>query len=483
MEMSVAREAGSNSSASEIKSVFELQKTQRWRISNISPKERIVLLKKLRSAILRRQDELKAALFADFRKPAFETELTELQPVIGELTHTIKHLEKWAKPQRAPTPLTLFSSKGFVRYEPKGVVLILSPWNYPFNLMLCPLIAAVAAGNCVIARPSDKVPRTSQFIKSLAEEVFAREHVAVFTGPSSIANTLLELPFDHVFFTGSTRIGKHVMESAANHLASVTLELGGQSPVVIDETADITQAAECVTWGKYLNAGQTCVAPNHVFVHESKAAEFIAETKRIIERNYGQNEEARRKSGDFARIVDSGSHKRLTDMISQSVASGARVEIGGKHDFAERFIAPTVLSNVTLASPAMKEEIFGPILPVIAYRSIEEVFTAIRSRGKPLAMYIFSQDAARTHQIMSNTTAGGTVLNNVIIHLANPDLPFGGIGESGFGNYHGQYGFKTFSHERAVVKQGWLNTVKFFYPPYTPRVARMLAWVTRFLSF
>ena len=466
----------------QIKAVFARQQANRWKLANSTRAERVARLKRLKAAVIRRQDELKDALHADFRKPAAEVELTELQPVLTELNHTISHIGKWMKPTRVGTPVTLLGTSSRVRYEAKGVALILSPWNYPFNLLMCPLVAAIAAGNTVMVRPSDKVKRTSQLIKELLEEVFPVDEVAVFTGASSIANTLLALPFDHVLFTGSTRIGKQVMTSAAAHLASVTLELGGQSPVVVDESADIRLAAERIVWGKFLNSGQTCVAPNHVFVHESKAKELTECLRTVIERRYGATEEARKQTPDLARIVDQASLKRLSDVIEKSVAGGAKLELGGRSDVAERYLAPTVLSGVTDDSPVMHEELFGPVLPVLSYRDLDEVFASVHRRGKPLAMYIFSRDKASTSRMLGHTSAGGTVINNVVIHLANPNLPFGGVGESGFGNYHGPYGFRTFSHERAVLTQGWFSPLGYFYPPYGPRVRKLLQFLTKFLS-
>jgi aldehyde dehydrogenase (NAD+) len=481
-ERSSAVDRGGDAVATQIQQVFQKQRAKRWRVAATTAHERIEKLERFRKAILARQAELTKAMYADFRKPPAEVELTEIQPVLSELKHTISHLRKWMKPQRVGTPITLFGTSSRVRLEPKGVVLILSPWNYPFNLLMSPLIAAISAGNCVMLRPSDKVPNTSQAMKKLLEDVFPEDEVAVFTGPSSIANVLLKLPFDHVLFTGSTRIGRQVMAAAAEHLAPVTLELGGQSPVIVDETADVAKAAERIVWGKYLNAGQTCVAPNHVFVHESRAKAFVDEAKKLIESRYGASEEKRRASKDFARIVDSGSHTRLSKMIDDSVAAGAKLEIGGARDASERYVSPTILSGVRPDHAAMSEEIFGPVLPVISYRSLDEVVSDVRSRGKPLAMYIFTESRENKEKLLRETTAGGTVINNVILHLANPDLPFGGVGESGMGNYHGFYGFKTFSHERAVLTQGFFSAVAFFYPPYTEKVQRMITWVTKFFS-
>lgn len=462
-----------------IRETFERQQAHRWKVATTTADERIAKLKRLKKLMLDRRGELLAAMAKDFRKPAAEVDLTELQPVLGEINHTIKHLKSWMQPMKVPTPPQLLGTRSMVRYEPKGLVLILAPWNYPFNLLMSPLVAAVAAGNCVVVRPSDKVRETSALMATMLRDVFPEEEVAVFTGPSSIANLLLELPFDHIFFTGSTRIGKQVMHAAAEHLGAVTLELGGQSPVVVDETADIDTAAQRLVWGKFLNGGQTCVAPNHVFVHASKQAEFVAAARRYIEKHYGATEEERQKSPHLCRIVDAPSEKRLRDVVERSVAAGARLEVGGRYDPADRYVAPTVLSNVKDDMPVMEAELFGPIMPVVPYESLDEVISAIQRRGKPLAMYVFSESDRNIERLLSNTTAGGTVINNCIIHLANPDLPFGGIGASGMGNYHGFFGFRALSHERAVMVQSRLATVRLFYPPYTKVVQRAIDALTK----
>jgi len=465
-----------------IRDVFQRQQANRWNVASTTAEQRIAKLKLLKKTILERRDDLRAAMHADFRKSAAEVDLTELQPVLGELKDAISHLKSWMAPKRVGTPIQLLGTKSMVRYEPRGCVLLLAPWNYPFNLLMCPLVAAIAAGNTVMLRPSDKVPNTSRFMAKLLADVFSDNEVAAFTGPSSIANTLLELPFDHIFFTGSTRIGKQVMAAAADHLATVTLELGGQSPVVVDETADIEDAAQRIVWGKYLNGGQTCVAPNHVFVHESKVDAFVQAAKRFIVQHYGATPDARRNTPDFPRIVDNASHKRLTDAIARSVDAGAKLEIGGESDAAERYIAPTILSNVRDDSPMMEVEIFGPILPVLPYRTLDHVIASIQSRGKPLAMYIFSNDDTNIDRLVTSTSSGGTVVNNVILHLANPELPFGGVGASGQGNYHGFHGFRTLSHERAIMVQKRPATVRLFYPPYTPRVRQAIDLLTRLFS-
>ncbi len=465
-----------------INQAFERLQANRWRVSKTTAAERIVKLKKLREAILSRKEELFAAMWEDFHKPAAEVELTELQPVLAEIKHAVDHLHDWMKPKKVPTPIYLFGTKSVVRYEPKGLVLILSPWNYPFNLLMSPLVAAIAAGNCVMMRPSDKVRQTSAFMKSLIDQVFSPDEAVMFTGNYKIGNIMLELPFDHIFFTGSTRIGKEVMVKAAQHLASVTLELGGQSPVIVDETADIAAAAERITWAKFINGGQTCIAPNHIFVHESKVNAFVDVVKKRIVAQYGATDEERKASPHFPRIVDESNQKRLAALVSRTVASGAKLEIGGDEAPAERYLAPTVLSGVTAAMPVMEEEIFGPIMPIIAYKNIDEVIADIHSRGKPLAMYIFSDDKRKVENYLSSTTAGGTVINNCIIHLANGDLPFGGIGESGLGSYHGFWGFRTLSHERSTMEQKKPASINMFYPPYTDKVQKLMGFMTKYMS-
>ncbi|MFO0694274.1 MAG: aldehyde dehydrogenase family protein [Polyangiales bacterium] len=465
-----------------IGAAFERLRENRWSVAQTTADERIAKLKRLKQVILSRREDLKQAMWQDFHKPASEVELTEIQPTLVEINHTISHLKQWMKPVPHKAPPTLIGTKSVVRHEPKGVCLILAPWNYPFFLFASPLVAAISAGNVCMMRPSDKVKATSKVIDAIIREAFPANEVAVFTGPSYIANIMLELPFDHIFFTGSPNVGRQVMAAAAKHLASCTLELGGKSPVIVDETADVEKAAERIVWGKYLNGGQTCVAPDHIYVHESRHDAFVAAARRVIEARYGTSSEARKRSDDFCRIVDANSQKKLKVMIDDSVSKGARLEIGGEADNSERYLEPTVLSNVTEDSPAMEFEIFGPVLPILKYRGLDEVFRAIHSRGKPLALYVFSESTYNQERILKNTTAGGTVINNVLLHVANPELPFGGVGESGLGNYHGIYGFKCFSHERAVVTQGRVSALEFFYPPYTPKVKKMLDGFTKLLE-
>jgi aldehyde dehydrogenase (NAD+) len=446
--------------------LFALQQTNRWRVARTTARERRATLGRLGAAIAARRGEIAAAAYADFRKAPAEVEVTEIHPVLAEIGLTRRHLARWMRPRRVRTPLLLFGTRSEIRHEPRGVVLILAPWNYAFSLVVAPLVAAIAAGNCVILKPSEKSPATSAFLRRFIGEVFDESEVAVVEGGAEAADALLELPFDHVFFTGGTRIGRKVMAAAARHLASVTLELGGKSPAIVDETADVRAAAERIVWGKFVNAGQTCVAPDYVLVHASRAAAFVAEARRTLAARYGGTPEAHAGNPDFCRIVDVGHFERLADLLARSVAAGAVVEAGGATVAGERYVAPTILSGVGFDAPLMEEEIFGPILPVLTYADIDEALARMRPLGKPLALYVFSRRRATVEHILANTTAGGTSVNTTLLHYGNPHLPFGGVGNSGQGNYHGAFGFRAFSHQRAVLRQREPSLARFLFPPY-----------------
>ncbi|HEU4881397.1 MAG TPA: aldehyde dehydrogenase family protein [Longimicrobium sp.] len=461
--------------------VFEVQRAARWRVAQSGAAERIARLRRLRTAILAHRQALYEGVWADFRKSAPEFEITEMQIVLGEIAHTIKHLRRWMRPRRVPTPPLLTGTAGRVRYEPRGQVLILAPWNYPFQLLFGPLVAAVAAGNVAIVRPSEKVPATAAAMAAIVAEAFPEDEVALVAGGIETADALLELPFDHIFFTGSTAVGRKVMHAAAEHLASVTLELGGKSPAIVDRSADVPQAAERIVWGKMVNAGQTCVAPDYVLVHQADAPAFLAAARDTVARFYG-NGDAARTSEDFARIVDPRAFQRLADALRETIAGGARVEAGGDTDAETRYIAPTVLSEVRPDAPVMREEIFGPILPVLAVKSTDEAMAFVNARPKPLALYLFSRDGALTERVIRGTTAGGTIVNHVICHLANPDLPFGGVGESGQGSYHGHAGFRAFSHERAVLFAGRWSLAPLYYPPYGPKMRRIAGMMSKWME-
>lgn len=462
-------------SALDITHVFEEQR-RRYRAAPFpSLEERKQKLDRLERALRHKRQALKVALQSDLRKSFDESDFTELIVTLAELKQARAKLASWMKPVRVDTPLSLFGSKAEIRYEPKGVTLILAPWNYPVFLTIAPLIAALAAGNRVIVRPSEKAPATRDVLAAIVAEAFVPHDVACIGGDVDAAEALLALPFDHIFFTGSTRVGKIVMRAAAEHLSSVTLELGGKSPAIVEADADLAVAASRIAWGKFMNAGQTCVAPDYVLVHESVERAFLDKTAQSIAKMYGATDAARAATPDYCRIVDDGHFARVDGLLRESVSGGASVEIGGQTDAAQRYIAPTVLFNVTFDAPIMRDEIFGPVLPVISYASLEDALARINARPKPLALYAFTKKPAVTERILRGTSAGGTLINDTILHLANPNLPFGGAGESGLGSYHGHFGFKAFSHERAVMRQTKRSLAPQLAPPYNAKTRGMLA--------
>ncbi|MEM8933951.1 MAG: aldehyde dehydrogenase family protein, partial [Acidobacteriota bacterium] len=360
------------------------------------------------------------------------------------------------------------------------VSLIISPWNYPFNLTVCPLISSIAAGNATILKPSESTPHTSALMREMVAELFAEDEVALFEGEADVAQELLAQPFDHVFFTGSPAIGKLVMRAASEHLTTVTLELGGKSPVLVDRTAHLDDAAQKTVWGKFLNQGQTCIAPDYILVDRSVHDDFVAALSRTIETYYGADADARRSSPDLARIVNERHHRRLVSLLEQSVEQGARIAFGGAHDAETRWVEPTLLVDVPLDSPAMQEEIFGPILPVVPVDDLDGAIEVIRARSKPLALYAFG-NRRFTNAAIERTSAGGTCVNDVALHFLHANLPFGGVNHSGHGSCHGEWGFRAFSHERAVLKHHRWSALKFMAPPYSPNVQRLVDWTVKFL--
>lgn len=419
---------------------------------------RIRRLKALRQVIVERMEEINAALWSDLRKSGGEAYLTEIGMVLGEIDYHVKHLKRWVKPRRLTTPLAFWPSKSRVVYEPYGVVLIIAPWNYPFQLLLEPLIGAISAGNCVVLKPSPFAPATTGVIKKIIAAVFEPDYVSVFDGEGEMVEQLLKERFDYIFFTGGPRFGRHVMEMAAIYLTPVTLELGGKSPCIVGRGADVEIAARRTAWGKFINAGQTCVAPDYVFVHEDQRAEFIEALRSVVKRFYGDNP---RESPDYPRIV----HREGTERLVRLMRSSGQVVVGGEVNVEEKYIAPTVLVDVETDSPIMREEIFGPILPVLTYREMDDVIRFVNKREKPLALYYFgSKREAR--EVLNRISSGGACVNDTIVHLANPRLPFGGVGMSGIGKYHGKASFELFSNLRSVVKSFTFFDNHFRYAPY-----------------
>lgn len=457
----------------ELQRIFQAQETRRRQLMASTSAERKARLVLLRDALDARRGELLAALGKDLGKPPEEAYLTEVLPTFSELNHAIRQVDRWMKPRQVGTPLALLGTRSRIHLEPKGRVLILAPWNYPAFLILTPLIAALAAGNTVILKPSEKTPATEAFLVELIRSTFREEDVAIVTGGPEVAERLLQLPFDHIFFTGSTRVGKLVMAAAAQHLASVTLELGGKSPAVITESADLAQAARRIAWGKWINAGQTCVAPDYVLVPASREQPFLEALVGSVKELFGPEPLT---SGAYGNLVDAAALERQKALLA---SSGGEIVQGGRWD--ETGLEPTIVRGAALDSPLMTEEIFGPILPVIAYTTHAEAQEILRNRDQPLASYFFTRDKAEAEGWIRATRAGGTVVNHAVIHLGNPNLPFGGRGPSGMGAYHGQYGFDTFSHSRAVLEAGWWDTVGWTFPPYggalKKRIFKALRWL------
>jgi aldehyde dehydrogenase (NAD+) len=461
------------STVEDVRRVFDAQNARRWVVAQSTAEERIGKLTRLKDAIVSHRNELADAVHADFRKHAAEFEFTDIYPVLDELNFAIEHLAGWMEPVHAKSTLELIGTRSAVRYEPLGLVLILAPWNYPFHLAIIPLIGAIAAGNCVVLKPSNKTANTTRVIDKLISSAFSKDEVAVITGDHRIADALLDQPFDHVFFTGSTAIGKKVMAAAARSLATVTLELGGKTPSIIDESADIETSARRVMWGKCTNAGQTCIAPDYALVHERVADRFVEAAEKAVESFYGRNPDDWIKNSDYARMIDDRAYSRVSNLLQGSVAAGARVAFGGATDAGGRYIAPTLLAGVTPEMPVMSEEIFGPILPMLTFRNLEEAIALVRRGEKPLALYVFAEDRAVIERVLASTTSGGAVVNHVFLHIINPNVPFGGVGASGQGNYHGEYGFRTFSHARAVVEQTTASVMTLLFPPFETKKSRV----------
>lgn len=457
--------------------------SKQLRLSSIG--SRLTILRKLNSVVRRRQDEILLSLQKDFSKAPAETLLTEVLPLLSELEFCLSNLKSWMKPKKVATPLLLFGARSEIHMEPRGSCLIIAPWNYPFYLAMAPLVAAIAAGNTVILKPSELTPETSKLIASICAEVFPQNHVAVFEGGQAISENLLMLKFDHIFFTGSTAVGKIVMRAAAENLATVTLELGGKSPTVVDPTCDLEWAAKKIAWGKSVNAGQTCVAPDYVFVHQSIFEKFKTLYLQSLEKFYPPDS----FNQDFASIINLSHRERLTSMRTQAESLGAGLAFLGSrsslNSHQSRLVPGVIdLSNEKIQAEKlalMKDEIFGPLLPLLSYENIEDVIQSINSQEKPLALYIFSKNKETQRRLIQATSSGGVLVNDVLVHLMNPNLPFGGVNQSGHGSYHGYFGFRAFSHEKSILKQGFLGRVLgILYPPYTPFKRKLAEFLIRF---
>ena len=465
--------------AGDVQTAFDRQRRFAPQMALTTAAGRIERIKRIQQWMFAHQTELEKAMYDDFRKPSAEVGLAELMTVNAEIKHTTKNLTRWMRPQRVPTSLSLIGTKSHVHHEPKGNVLIIAPWNYPFSLIMKPLVSAIGAGNVCILKPSEMTPHTAALLTRMVSELFPPEEVAIFEGDASVSTALLELPFNHIFFTGSPAVGRIVMAAAAKHLTSVTLELGGKSPAIVDESANVKQAAEQLTWGKCLNNGQTCIAPDYLLVHESIKQPFIDAMRKTLTGMYGADGQAVEASDSYARIVNRSHFDRVRGLVEDAVTKGATVTLGGRMNEADNFIEPTVLENVTDDMRVMQDEIFGPVLPILTYETLDDALRIVNSREKPLALYIHSKSRKNTQYILDRSTAGDTVVNDTLLQFGNVELPFGGVNNSGLGKSNGFFSFVEFSNQRGVMQRDF-GTMSFIYPPYTDRVKKLINFFAKY---
>ncbi len=412
--------------------------------------------------LLEENDEaLIAALHADLGKPRAEGWTTDLGTTATEISYIRKNIRKWMKSRKVRVPMVAQPGSGFIKPEPLGVILVITPWNYPISLLLNPLAAVFAAGNTAVCKPSELAPACSNLMAELIPQYVDPEAAVVVEGDVEIATKLLEQKWDHIFFTGSTNVGRIVMQAAANHLTPVTLELGGKSPTIVDESADLVAAANRITWGKFLNAGQTCIAPDYVFAHENIREELVDKIKEATNEFYGSDPKT---SPDYARIVSERHLNRLTGLLDDGT-----VVLGGNHDATDRYLEPTILLDPSADSAIMSDEIFGPILPILSFNDLQEVIGFVNARPKPLALYIFANSGNVVDEVISKTSSGGVCVNHSLLHYGVSDLGFGGVGDSGIGRYHGKSGFDQFSNMKSVLKKRFKPELSLLYPPYTEK--------------
>jgi aldehyde dehydrogenase (NAD+) len=454
---------------SELKSLSQKLRTQPLN----SRKEKLT---KLRNWIHKNRPAIHKAMHEDFQKAAVEVDAIELFHVLSEIKQAVSNLDSWAQPKKVDAPLTMLGTRSYIQYEPRGLCLIISPWNYPFSLAVGPLISAIAAGNSVILKPSELTPNVSRLLSDMANEIFTDRSVVVFEGGPEISRHFLTLPFDHIFFTGSPAIGKVVMKAAAENLTSVTLELGGKSPTIVTDSANINDAAERCAVAKFVNNGQTCVAPDYILVDEKIAEKFIKAFIQKTEKLFSDNGDFE-TSQSYCRIVNSKHFERINSLLQDALERGAKLEWGGKTQSTSRFIHPVVLTQVPSDSRLMEEEIFGPIIPILTYKNIQHAIDLVNSKPKALALYLFSTSSKINKLVLDQTSSGGVCINDCGIHFLHHNLPFGGVNNSGMGKSHGHYGFLAFSNEKPVLKQkNGLTSVKAFYPPYTSVSRKMMDW-------
>ncbi len=424
---------------------------------------RIRTLEHLEQWISSHEQEIMEALHQDLNKSPFEAYATEIGIVKEDIRYMLKHIRKWAAPKRVKTPFTQFPARSFIYPEPYGTVLIMSPWNYPFQLTVAPLAGAVCAGNCAVVKPSAYSPATTCVIAKMIRELFPEKYIAVAEGGRKANQALLDEKFDYIFFTGSVNVGKYVMEKASAHLTPVCLELGGKSPCIVDETADLNLAAKRIVWGKFLNCGQTCVAPDYILVQKSVKDKLIRQINKYIKKMYGKNV---LENPEYPKMINEKHFDRVLGLME-----GARIVSGGQSDRPALKIAPAVLDQVTWESPVMQEEIFGPLLPVLSFYDIEEAVRMVNAKPRPLALYYFTKDKKREAEVLKNISYGGGCINDTVVHLATPYMPFGGIGSSGMGGYHGKDSFDTFTHRKSIMKKSCLVDIPIRYAPFKNKLA------------
>jgi aldehyde dehydrogenase (NAD+) len=473
-------ESAKFSQAVEIDKVLSLQRSHALSLRDSDYRQRLAVLDRFEKVFRASFGEIYRASFADFSKSEAEVDFTEIFTVLSELKHIRKNLRSWMKSKNAASALTMFGTSAKIISEPRGVCLVVSPWNYPFNLTFCPMMLAIAAGNTVIIKPSELTPNMSKVICDIVGKAFTPEEVAAFQGDASTASYLTSLPVDHIFFTGSPSIGRRVMAAAAENLTSITLELGGKSPVVIDHTADLKKAAGDIVFGKFMNNGQTCIAPDYIYVEGTVKETFIEEMKKSILSQYGPFDSLPSNS-DYCRIVNDLHFERLKRLLDDARQQGGVTIFGGKCDAESKLIEPTLLEGMAESSLIMQEEIFGPILPMITFTDMDDVLSDINSRPKPLALYVYSNEKSTQNKVIQRTSAGDSCINQIAIHFMHPNLPFGGVNNSGLGKTGGRWGFEAFSHQRSVLEDK-LGAAAFLRPPYTPRIHGMIKNAIKFFT-
>jgi aldehyde dehydrogenase (NAD+) len=437
----------------EIERIFALQRTHQWKMKATTSEERKAMLRKLKAAVEAHADEIVAAVRKDIRKPEHEIRITEIANVLANIDRNIGNLDDWMKPVDVVPSLNT-DDRARIVHEARGVCLILGPWNFPLGLVLGPLAAAIAAGNCCIVKLTDLCPATAAVAAKIIREAFDEREVALLEGGVEVAEALLELPFNHIFFTGSTRVGKLVMAAAAKHLATVTLELGGKSPVIVDEGADLQKVAADLAAAKQFNGGQACICPDYLLIREEQKDELTEAFRASVEKNlYAEDGSIRKES--IAQVINPRNFARIKRLFDDALAKGAHVAVGGTLEESDRTIHPTLLTDVTPDMLIMQEEIFAPIVPVMTYKNIDDAVEYVSGRDKPLALYLYSDDEDTVDMVLRRTSSGGVTINGFFMHYLENKLPFGGVNQSGMGSYHGEFGFKTFSHERAVyIREG-----------------------------